>query len=321
MIFSSKVPSNINAPLPLVEYLTNRFTYYDQTAWNEKITEGCIRIDGVVAAPIDTVFRGQTISYDAGEFEEPPADCTISIIYEDSWLLAVNKPGNLLIHRAGKSFRNNLMYQLRTVHTPPYPSAQSVHRLDRNTSGVVLIAQTADFASKLNRLFLSQNIHKTYIAIVHGIPSPSIESIIYPISKDFTYSTAPKFRIDTAGKKAISQIELCTPLGSAFSKLTLTPHTGRTHQLRVHCAAIGHPIVGDKLYGSNYDISTPLFSNNETGQQLPQYCRHALHCYRLSFMHPWLKTRCTITAPIPEDIQQLEEYLLKDKKKGRYAPL
>ena len=92
----------------------------------------------------DPVIAKDTVSYEPKEFEEPTADLSYKIIYEDEWMLCVDKPGNLLVHRAGKSFRNNLVYLLRHTNAPPYPNCHPVHRLDRGTSGVVLFAKDSE---------------------------------------------------------------------------------------------------------------------------------------------------------------------------------
>ena len=135
MIFSSVVPPAFRNGSALVDYLAGRFTYYCSDEWRTRIAAGAVSCNGRTACVDDTVSAGDTISYDAGEFEEPAADLSYRVIYEDEWLLGVNKPGNLLVHRAGKSFRNNLIYQLRYAYVPPYPGAHIVHRLDRENVG------------------------------------------------------------------------------------------------------------------------------------------------------------------------------------------
>lgn len=299
------VPPQQGGTRPLADYLASRFTYYDREGWMAQIAAGKLTVDDSPAGLHDAVGAGQTVTYDAGEFEEPPADLAYSIIYEDEWLFAVNKPGNLLIHRAGKSFRNNLMYQLRSVHTPPYPAANSIHRLDRHTSGVVLIAKTPGHQAAICAQFTSRKINKTYIAIVHGIPPSGGLLIDKPIGKDAGSATGPRFRIDEAGKEAISRIDACEAVGSSFAQLVISPLTGRTHQIRVHCASIGHPIVGDIQYGSDL-----RFPGRPDAAEVPvTSSRHALHCMRIRFMHPWKKTECCVEAPLPADMLAIKEVL------------
>lgn len=307
MKFSSLVPANIRTPVSLIDYLSKRFSYHDQTTWLEKIKCGKIYIDGRTGSESSIVSCGQTITYDAGDFEEPSADLNYSILYEDAWILAVNKPGNLLVHRAGRSFRNNLIYQLRSVHIPPYPDAHSIHRLDRFTSGIVLIAKNNAVQAAFCRLFMTRQIAKHYIAIVNGIPPNNLHEINLPIAKDPDISGPPKFRVDAAGKKATTLIYQIVPIGTSWARLDLQPETGRTHQLRVHCAHIGYPILGDTTYG----ISLP----NATTDLIPKYqrnsttVRQALHCASMSFHHPYLNSECTISAPLPQDMKTLIQHL------------
>ena len=316
MKFSSQVPANRTSPQPVADYLAQRFTYHDHAQWIRLITAGKIVIDGNRASVNDCVHGRQTVVYDAGEFEEPPADLGYGIIYEDDWLLAVNKPGNLLIHRAGRSFRNNLMYQLRFRHRPPYPAAYSIHRLDRNTSGIVLIAKSPEIQAEISDQFIDRKVHKRYQAIVEGVPDGSIEKVEFPIARDLSAETVPKFGIDKAGKDACTVIESLRRIGDGFSLLHLKPLTGRTHQLRVHCAAIGHPIVGDRLYGATVGIDgrpLPAVEHPVPGTVQP---RHALHCGRIEFYHPWKKTRCRLETPLPTDMENFITLLADTKNKG-----
>ncbi len=308
MIFSSVVSKHLTTPVLLADYLAKRFTYKDRDEWVRLIIDGRMKIDGKTASINDMVNGGETVEYDAGEFNEPPADLKFEEIYEDDWLIAVNKPGNLLVHRAGKSVKNNLIYQLRFVRNPPLASASCIHRLDRFTSGVVLIAKTPKFKNEISELFRARQVEKKYIAYVHGIPQECV--IDKPIGKDPDFSKCPKFRVDLNGKEAVTRIDRCTPLGNSFSRLEITPLTGRTHQIRVHCAYIGHPIIGDTLYNS--------LCRNTKGK-LPLPSRHALHCLRMVFFHPRLQKLCVVEAPMPEDLIELEDFL-SGKKKGPPAP-
>lgn len=125
--------------------------HYDRDQWRMRIAQGRVTRNGRIATITDEIDPGDRISYDAGDFDEPDADLDYRIINEDPWLLGIDKPGNLLVHRAGKSFRNNLIYQLRYVHEPPFPAAQTIHRLDRDTSGVVLAAKNGGSRTYLFR--------------------------------------------------------------------------------------------------------------------------------------------------------------------------
>lgn len=302
MIFTSTVPSNVKTAKEIVVYLSERFTYFSRDQWLEKIVEGKVAIEGVVANSASFAIPGAQVTYDAGEFEEPAANLNYTIIYEDEWFLGVDKPGNLLVHRAGRSFRNNLVYQLRTVHQPPFPEAHSTHRLDRDTSGVLLIAKSSDACTVIGNQFASGEMDKEYIAVVKGIPGLREKEISIPIGKDKNSAISYKYKADSEGKCAVTLIEECKPVGNDHALLRLRPLTGRTHQLRIHCLAIGHPIVGDKLYSMD-ETDYMLWRDdprNFTGTM--DFYRHALHCKSIGFVHPYTKNYCKIEADLPDDL-------------------
>ncbi|MDR2591492.1 MAG: RluA family pseudouridine synthase [Chitinispirillales bacterium] len=290
MIFSSKIPANIRTPVAAADYLADRFTYHNKDEWAELIREGRVFANDARCDEESLVAAGDTIAYEPREFEEPEANLSYSIIYEDDWTLCVDKPANLLVHRAGKSFRNNLVYQLRHVNTPHYPNCHPVHRLDRDTSGTVLFAKDAEQGAVFGNLFRDNSVVKRYAAVVRGYPDIETPfSIDKPIAPDrsATPGSAPcRFKADESGKPACTVIEAAKRFNNGYSLLTVRPMTGRTHQIRVHLASIGFPIAGDLIYGGDDGIK-----------------RQALHCESLSFIHPYTNTECTITAPLPEDIR------------------
>jgi RluA family pseudouridine synthase len=303
MIFTSTVPLSIRKGTPLADYLAARFTYYSQSEWLERIAEGRVQRNGTAAAAGDTVAPKDSVAYDAGEFEEPAADLGYRIICQDDWLLGIDKPGNLLVHRAGRSFRNNLMYQLRFVREPRLPDAHPVHRLDRDTSGVVLVAKSAAARAALGKVLAEGNMEKMYYALVTGAPEK--RDIDLPIGRKDLSAISYKYGVDPAGKTALTRIIGVRPAGSAHSLVTVQPVTGRTHQIRIHLAAIGAPVVGDKLYGMSEKEYLAWRENPELNSGTLPFHRHALHCASLSFVHPYTKKPLKIEAPMPRDMQDL----------------
>ena len=295
MIFSSSLPTNIRTPVAVIEYLADRFTYHSAPEWAEIIREGRVFVNGAPCGERDPVKAGDTLSYDPGEFEEPEANLSYSIIYEDDWIIGVNKPGNLLVHRAGKSFRGNLVYQLRNVNAPAYPDCHPVHRLDRETSGVVLVAKDSEQGAVFGKLFVDGKVMKWYKAAVNGCPDLKTPFVIdKAIAADKEGGAAPcKFKIDADGKSAVTIIEEVRRFGDGASLLTVRPVTGRTHQIRVHLASIGFPVIGDKVYGAE--------DGGICGQGSAPH-RQALHCESLSFTHPHTGRQCEIKAELPDDI-------------------
>jgi RluA family pseudouridine synthase len=308
MKFSSEVPCNIKKGTNIIDYLCTRFTYLSRQEWEENVTNGKISIDAKTPDLNYIVEPGTTLVYDPGEFEEPPANLEYKIIYEDEWFIGINKPGNLLVHRAGKSFRNNLMYQLRYNNDPPFPDAHPTHRLDRDTSGVVLVAKNVQERAAVGTSFAEQKINKQYSAIVHGIPDGSQRIIDAPIANAQCPSISYKFHVDQLGKPAVTELLNITPIGNNFSLLKLKPHTGRTHQIRIHCAFIGHPIVGDKLYGLS-EAEYIQWRDQPTLNTPVLFYRHALHCAAMEFVHPIDNRLVRIEAPLPQDMLDLIDSL------------
>jgi RluA family pseudouridine synthase len=301
MIFSSVVHAPVRPGTALVDYLAKRFTYHDRESWFRHIALGKVARNGQPATVSATVAPGDTVSYDPGEFTEPAADLGYRIVYEDEWLLGIDKPANLLVHRAGRSFRNNLMYQLRSVHVPPFPHARSIHRLDRDTSGALLVAKNSGVAAAMTRKGAFDGCTKRYFAVVHG--APQVRDIDLPIGKAEGSAVSYKFCVIPDGKPALTRIIASQKLGADHSLLTMEPVTGRTHQIRVHLHAIGSPVVGDKLYGrSEADY---LKWRDNPSEHLLEFPRHALHCASMTFSHPYTNRECRIEAPMPADMTEL----------------
>lgn len=312
MKFNSKVPENIAPGTRLIDYLVQRFTYHNRDEWEEKIKRGKVMLDERYPQLKERINPGMMIIYDPGDFQEPLANLDYSIIFEDEWFLGINKPANLLVHRAGKSFRNNLIYQLRHVHQPPFSTAHTIHRLDRDTSGVILVAKTAKARAEIGKQFLESQIDKEYVAIVHGIPDISIHrEICLPIGKSETSEISYKFGVNPEGKEATTLLKECLTLGNCHSMLIVKPLTGRTHQIRIHLAAIGHTIVGDKLYGMNEEEYIRWRDKPEERNDELQFPRHALHCRMMSFFHPYIEQTVSLKAELPEDMLELTEKLKK----------
>jgi 23S rRNA-/tRNA-specific pseudouridylate synthase len=143
------------------------------------------------------------------------------------------------------------------------------------------------------------------------MPPQTNLTIDQPIAPDSTSTGGAKFMVDKSGKEAITRIEGCQPLGRSHAQLTIRPLTGRTHQLRVHCAYIGHSIVGDKLYGSDEVFPSHSSTTTPTSGGNNFSARHALHCQCINFEHPWLRKECSIEAPLPNDMVILKELLLR----------
>jgi len=301
MKVSSKVPAQF-AGSTLLGYLAQRFSYLSKPAWQELLLEGRIVCNGVCCDETDRRIKaGDMIGCELPDFDAPVVNFDYSIVYQDEWLLAVNKPAGLRVHSGGRFVTANLTYHLRHSHQPPYPEANPVNRLDADTSGLILLARDKRVLSKMMRQFSEGRVEKSYQAVVTGCLSPGDGTINLPIGP-VKGAKVPRYWIDqNDGKPAVTHYRTLRKLSEQYCLLELRPATGRTHQLRVHLAAIGHPIAGDALYTLCDDEYLAFRRNPQPANGLT---RQALHSQSLVFDHPILQTSMTLTAPLAADIEQ-----------------
>jgi RluA family pseudouridine synthase len=303
MNVSSKVSAAFKG-LSVLDYLANRFSYLPDATWRQLLQEGRIVHNGVISDGTGPVVQGDLIGCDLPAFEAPAVNLDYSIVYADEWLLGINKPAGLRVHSGGRFVTANLIYHLRHVHQPAYPEAALVNRLDADTSGLLLLARDKDVLRQLMRQFAEGQVDKRYLAVVAGHPSPADGTIDLPIGP-VQDARVPRYQVDrSAGKSAVSHYKTSRRLNDRFTLLELHPETGRTHQLRVHLAAIGHPIAGDALYSMN-DNDYLAWRHKPPPQGLLQ--RQALHSHQLQFFHPIRQAACTLVAPLAADIGQFIE--------------
>lgn len=215
-----------------------------------------------------------------------PVDFPLSILWEDEHLLAVDKPAGITVHGAALT-EEAITVAGAAAHYLGSTAIHVVNRLDRGTTGVMLIAKNSYLHARCMELLHTAVFCREYRAVCEGIPSPAKGMIDAPIGRD---TTSLLHRcIDPDGQQAVTEYEVLST-GKGRSLLRLLPHTGRTHQLRVHMASVGHPLVGDWLYGT---------------EDKSLIARPALHSYRLCFTHPLTGKNVKITAPLPQDFSDL----------------
>ena len=310
MIVSSKVPAEFEGT-SVTRYLAFRFTYLSEAAWRELLCEGKIDCNGARCDETTVVAGGDVIRCDLPAFEAPDVNLDYTIVYEDEWLLGIDKPAGLRVHSRGRFVNANLMYHLRHVRQPAYPEANLVNRLDADTSGLVLLARDQLVLRQMMEQFARGLVEKRYLAVVNGRPSPVEGSIDLPIGP-VTGALVPRFGIDRiSGKAAVTHYATVRELPGDFTLLELRPETGRTHQLRVHLAAVGHPIAGDALYTMR---DQDYLDWRQTPPRQHGLQRQALHCHQLHFLHPVHQTRRTLTAPMAADI---EHFIREESATGR----
>ena len=217
-----------------------------------------------------------------------PEPGAIEILYEDNYLLVINKPPYQLVHPTGQTtsgtLANHLAYHL--AERGIMSTVRAVHRLDRETSGCVIFAKDSRSQSLLEEQLKARTLKRTYLALVQGLVEPPSGIINAPIGP---HPTQPNRRaISAKGEEAITHYQTARTFSSA-SLLELTLDTGRTHQIRVHLAHLGYPIIGDRMYGTR----SPLMS------------RQALHAVSISFEHLADKKLITVTAPLPADFARV----------------
>ena len=261
------------------------------------------RADGTRRRPSERVRAGENVVLVRPPFEEPNVPLSFDVVYEDDALLAVDKPAGLPVHPSATYHKNTLTYLLRQRFGPNAP--QIAHRLDRETSGLLLCGRTRAAERNLKIGFENRRVSKRYLAIVRGVMPDDEGRIELPMDR---------------AKEGLHILMEVTPEGEGYPSVTryrvvarregatlvsLAPESGRQHQLRVHLSAIGFPIIGDKLYGP--EGSQPFLDYIETGmtdelRQRLGHDRQALHAYELEFMHPTQGTPMTLRAPLAEDL-------------------
>jgi 23S rRNA-/tRNA-specific pseudouridylate synthase len=298
----------------IVGFLAHRFKYHTAERWTKRVTDGFVLVNGLRVAPDHVVKKDDAVTYTIFH-TEPEVDFRYEVIYEDDWLLAISKSGNIPVHACGVYIRNTLIATLKNIYGDALNLA---HRLDRETSGLTLLTKDVQTARVMGKMFAGGEVSKLYAAVVHGrLPRESFE-VDAPIGKTLEEVTprpeeikgsdltedlpryVPRRRVDHAkGKPAVTRFEVERYLGEC-TLVRAIPLSGRTNQIRVHLHHIGHPIVGDKVY-----------KPDEAGAASGLIARQALHCRELRFTHPVDKRLVHLAAPYPEDFRRLVEALEK----------
>jgi 23S rRNA pseudouridine1911/1915/1917 synthase len=268
------------------------------------IRKGHIRVNG---KPVKTGYLTRLDDHISLQAPGPlpdevsPEAISLDVLYEDSDLAVINKPAGLACH-AGAGIRsgtlvNALLYRMGPLDTGDPARPGIVHRLDKLTSGVMLVAKNSLSHRRLAQEFKSRRVKKEYLALVYGIPSPPCGTIDLPIGRD------PKNRkkMSTRARRtrtAITHYALRNNYGPV-SLLGVRIETGRTHQIRVHLAHKGHPVIGDAVYGANRTRTLPA----QLQSAAKELQRPFLHSFRVEFRHPQSGELLTFTAPLPAELQ------------------
>jgi 23S rRNA pseudouridine1911/1915/1917 synthase len=225
----------------------------------------------------------------------------LDVIYEDEHLVALNKQAGIVVHpsyghQSGTLVNGILARWPETMHVGGAERAGIVHRLDKDTSGLIIVAKSAEIHKALQRLFKRRQVQKTYLALVEGHVSPRQGLIDAPIGRD--KRQRKRMAIVRSGREARTTYGV-VEFYDEHSLVELKPETGRTHQLRVHLAWMGYPVVGDRVYG--YRKQRLLFH------------RHFLHAHKLELKHPMIEETLSLTAPLPDDLAKLLQRLRRKR--------
>lgn len=311
-------PRRAEIPLELAgkrldQALAVMFSDVTRNQLQQWIEAGRVRINGATGRKSDKVRGGESIELDAPpvidaawQAQEIPLD----IVYEDGALLVINKPPGLVVHPGAGNHEGTLLNAL--LHHAPQlaqlPRAGIVHRLDKDTSGLLVIAKTEPARQHLIAQLQDKTMGREYVALVNGVMI-SGGTVDEPIGRHRTDRT--RMAVTHAGKEAVSHYRVLKRY-RAHSLVQVTLESGRTHQIRVHMAHIKFPVVGDPVYGGRLRI--PKGAGEKLGQLLHDFGRQALHAIKLRLIHPETEMEMQWTAPVPDDMAKLMEVLAKDAK-------
>ncbi|MFZ4397919.1 MAG: RluA family pseudouridine synthase [Kiritimatiellia bacterium] len=304
----------------VLEFLSERFTYHAREAWLERMAEGRLTVNQQRVAPDHCLVAGDVLAYDASDIPEPPMDDRVALVHCDDELVVVDKPGNLTCHPGGRYFNHTLWALLKTRHGIADPTF--VNRIDRETSGLVVVARTPLAARKLRAQFASRTVEKRYLALVEGA-FPAACTAAGWIVPDYTGEVLKKRRFvrvedgraDPAeppglmppphpdAQWAMTEFRLRETYGP-ISFIEAWPHTGRLHQLRVTLQTLGFPLVGDKMYGVDPGVFLRFCRDAQTPEDLARMRlrRQALHAAGLRFRHPRTHEELVFNLQLPEEM-------------------
>lgn len=310
-------------------FLKDKYRKLSREFLQKSIKEGNVTLNHLDTKPSQVLRVRDKVYVLSTKGTEPEVDFKYQILYEDAHILVIEKPGNLPVHPSGRYFFNTLLTQLRVENGNEVDQKKEyyiVHRIDRETSGVLVIGKTSAAAASLVDQFGKRETSKEYLAIVKGVVELDSFAVDAPLARDPHSEIRLKMHVVEMGAEgeplyvpkseilpAQTAFEVVERL-NGFTILRCKPHTGRQHQIRVHLWHLGHPIAGDKLYGT--DASLFLRSMQEilplpVGEGLT-LGRHALHAHKLGFRHPVTGEKMEFTSPLPPE---LEEFVQKVRKR------
>lgn len=322
---SASTPRTVIIPTSLAgarldQALARLFPEYSRARLSQWIRDGYATLDDERRRPRDRVAGGERVALHA---EPPPADLrwqaedlALEVVYRDEHLLVVNKAAGVVVHPGAGNPGGTLLNAL--LHHDPalrhVPRAGLVHRLDKGTSGLLVVARTLTAHSRLVAALRQRTVSREYQAVVTGLPGAGGQ-VDAPLGRHRMKRT--RMAVVDGGRPAITRFRVLARF-RAHAHVLATLETGRTHQIRVHMAHIGHPLVGDPTYGGR--LAIPAGAGEDLATCLRGLKRQALHAAALGLTHPVSGEPMRWTSPLPSDLRWLLEVLASDARRRPAAP-
>ena len=301
---SEKISATTGARLDA--WLAETAPEHSRARWQALIKDGLVTVNGEKTKPNSKLRIGDCVKWtvpDPVEASPQAEEIPLTVLFEDRDLIVINKPAGLVVHPAAGNETGTLVNallhhckDLAGIGGEKRPGI--VHRLDKDTSGIMVIAKNEAAMNALAHQFKERETEKEYLAIVRGIPAPSRGTVNTTIGRHPVHRKKMAVNV-RSGREAVSHYEVLETFGEA-ALVRVKIETGRTHQIRVHMAHINHPVIGDGVYGRSFHLKAP---------------RQMLHAAKLSLTHPGTGKRIAFEAPLPEDMQRLLEQLREGDEK------
>jgi len=301
------------AGMRLDQVLAELFTDYSRSKLQSWVKSGRVQVNGLTLKPKDKLEGGETIALDAEAeivITAEPEPIPLEIIFEDDSILIVNKPAGLVVHPAVGNWNGTLLNALlnHDANLETLPRAGIVHRIDKETSGLLMIAKTLQAHNSLTQQLQDRDITREYLAITRGRMTAG-GTVDEPIGRHPT--DRKRYAVRENGKHAVTHYRV----GQRFTRHTLVQvklETGRTHQIRVHMAHIRFPLLGDQVYGGRFQM--PPDCSEQLEKELRSFKRQALHAAKLGLQHPVTDEYLEWEQPLPEDMIRLLDALADNER-------
>lgn len=318
----------------LDQFLTTQLEGVSRSRVQLLLDQGDVLLDGARPKASHKLRGGESIVI-TGEPHPAPLKATaedipLNVVYEDGDLAVIDKPAGMMVHagsgatddaRSRGTLVNAILHRFHSLSSTGGELRPGiVHRLDKETSGLIIVAKNDRAHASLARMFSGRAIRKTYVALVHGAVERQKGTITAAIGRDAVRRTRMTTRVQENARSAVSHYEIVRRLETRFGKFTLVRvriETGRTHQIRVHMASIGHPVVGDTLYGAAGQLTALSLQDKSPSKTTEKLGRNFLHAAELEFTHPVSGKPLALQSPLPEPLEdflsRLESQSISDR--------